>query len=1285
MKYYIILFALILSVLRSSAQSLDAYTQSIDIFPPPPNATAIIKHSQLNINKNTGAPNINIPLFPLKGYKLQMGVSLNYATTGIKVDEISSRVGMGWSLEAGGVVTRTVRGNQDELNTRTLPPATLGQDCETYTFFKNATDGPLAGDSEPDLFNFSMNGQSGSFVLDQTQQPIILSGQKFLIELNWSATAAWNFKITGADGIVYYFGGAGAVESTLRQQNCGVRNFSAYTPVSWYLIKIQHPDGETINLDYSPITYVYDTGFTETQQWRFLIPNADLDPGQAQLSIQCPECAAVPNTYCITRVSTHGVLLNTITSNTHNSMRFIYDTRTDCTDKILSEVDYLADGVKTGSFSLAHTTVQSDMNFLNQVYTGQDKTPYLTSLGEFSTSGVLVNQHLFSYNNPSSRPPRLSYSQDHWGYFNGVYNTTSFIQRPPTADLQRKFPFATADRNAYEGWADRGMLSKIQYPTGGSDTIIYEANKRLSAPQVPTHILYGQATGSGVHDPITVSYTFTLPTTQTISIQTSCDTNATGFLDTLHNKGLIYINSASSNVYTLSINAKTSRVDALDLGPGTYTLQVQANGAIITTHTQVSFKGTVPGANVNQVVGGVRVKSILTSTAGQPAQVHSYFYGQLASMDLSSLTNVFDPVYYQNTRTGLSCTLVTAGQNMPHTGTCQGIGMYSSSIRNMYDFSGALVSYSSVIESIGGNFEGGGIQSKYYTAADAAGQIIWGQDQPGATKSNFSIFYNGKIKEESILKKTAAGTLIPVKTQIYTYKVDTTGARILSGYVVQKQWDRTVQTVIPCIPNSAIAQQELDPFNALRYDNMTAWVYNDSLFVKTFDKNGLNPVIDTTLYQYTNYVNRQLTNTLTSTSDGRWNSEQRKYPNDYSSTPVYASMIAKNIINPVVDIATYKTSTQLSEAKINYNDWGNGIFALASLQKSYYGGPLTTEGNINAYDKHGNVSQYTGKDQITTAILWGGPHGQFPVAKITGATYATVAANLGVVDTALYTMTESAIRAQIDILRAALPAAQISTYTFKQKVGISSITDPRDNTSSYTYDTKDRLSVISDRDNNIVKKFDYNFGIPTPDNIGGFFGNDYVQGAFTCQTCATGYTAQPINYGIAANTFFAASKAEANAAANIALQQRGQLQANQFSTCTKNQPVYWNAQQSASFTRNNCSVNFTGSTVTYTIPAHTYSGTTQYDADQLAIYNLNQGGQAYANTNGTCTSNCNGTNCSGVDKKCINGVCSTGVKTYTSSVQQGVHQYLCTYHYAWSDGSVSQDYTETSTTACLVE
>ncbi len=68
----------------------------------------------------TGAANVNIPIYDYSIDGLNLGVSLSYNTTGIKVDQVASLVGLGWNLNFGPVITREVRGIEDELNLKQI-------------------------------------------------------------------------------------------------------------------------------------------------------------------------------------------------------------------------------------------------------------------------------------------------------------------------------------------------------------------------------------------------------------------------------------------------------------------------------------------------------------------------------------------------------------------------------------------------------------------------------------------------------------------------------------------------------------------------------------------------------------------------------------------------------------------------------------------------------------------------------------------------------------------------------------------------------------------------------------------------------------------------------------------------------------------------------------------------------------------------------------------------------------------------------------------------------------
>lgn len=58
--------------------------------------------------------------------------------------------------------------------------------------------------------------------------------------------------------------------------------------------------------------------------------------------------------------------------------------------------------------------------------------------------------------------------------------------------------------------------------------------------------------------------------------------------------------------------------------------------------------------------------------------------------------------------------------------------------------------------------------------------------------------------------------------------------------------------------------------------------------------------------------------------------------------------------------------------------------------------------------------------------------------------------------------------------------------------------------------------------------------------------------------------------------------------------------------------------------------------------------------------------------------------CGGPSHKCINNVCETGVRENVSSAYVSPGRYSCTYHYDFSDGSTSANYTQYNTAPCAL-
>lgn len=78
-------------------------------------AQTLGKIAEIPVDLYTGRTNISIPLFTISYNGIEIPISLSYHGGGIKVNEESGLVGTGWTLNAGGGVSRIVRGMPDEL------------------------------------------------------------------------------------------------------------------------------------------------------------------------------------------------------------------------------------------------------------------------------------------------------------------------------------------------------------------------------------------------------------------------------------------------------------------------------------------------------------------------------------------------------------------------------------------------------------------------------------------------------------------------------------------------------------------------------------------------------------------------------------------------------------------------------------------------------------------------------------------------------------------------------------------------------------------------------------------------------------------------------------------------------------------------------------------------------------------------------------------------------------------------------------------------------------------
>nr|WP_199083180.1 hypothetical protein [Pedobacter sp. ASV19] len=196
MKNYI--RSIILIAILSFCQSL-SFGQRKDLSPsiPSPTAASLGVYGEMPVSYFTGIPSISLPLYEIKGNKLNLPITLNYYASGLRPEVHPSWVGNGWSLSAGGVITRKPNGMFDEHNTPAV--GKLGY-YFNYGNLNNSNWANNAGlnqakvylrqdqgnqiydiDAEPDEFDFNFLGFSGKFFLDQTGNWQVQSDKKLKV------------------------------------------------------------------------------------------------------------------------------------------------------------------------------------------------------------------------------------------------------------------------------------------------------------------------------------------------------------------------------------------------------------------------------------------------------------------------------------------------------------------------------------------------------------------------------------------------------------------------------------------------------------------------------------------------------------------------------------------------------------------------------------------------------------------------------------------------------------------------------------------------------------------------------------------------------------------------------------------------------------------------------------------------------------------------------------------------------------------------------------------------
>lgn len=496
LKLKYITIALLLSANLFSQENLNLP----NLTPPSPEAFAMTKYGDIPANEFTGEVNSSIPLYTYRAGHLELPISLNYSGAGVKVDQMPTWVGINWTLNAGGIVTRVVKDIPDE----TAVSQILFSNEEVIDYDLNTTDGTLKGekirnlvsnsqvDSEVDVFQFNFPGYSGSFYIDGDWKAKLLKDDASLkIFVGENRSSLYNdkiIKITTPEGIIYTFGGANATEDTTQRYvvNGSVQPDTYQGTTAFYLTSIEHPINGTILFEYESNLGQQILVTQKIQKRSKLIsssfmgtcdtstPSCTNYKSTDDVSTSTTVSTRVLNPKYLKKIKSHNTLENISFNSTGiDNIYFkrvlnniIVDVDTNSANEPFKTIDLEYVGFQSGGSPFGHQDV-SKRFFLEKVIFDKNNS--------FSTNtqqGRRNEVYSFEYNGYSGLPTPFSFSQDFAGYFNGKANITG-IPDHPTFN-----PFGLtnfADRTPDFSQASKGALTKIIYPTGGYTLFDYEA------------------------------------------------------------------------------------------------------------------------------------------------------------------------------------------------------------------------------------------------------------------------------------------------------------------------------------------------------------------------------------------------------------------------------------------------------------------------------------------------------------------------------------------------------------------------------------------------------------------------------------------------------------------------------------------------------------------------------------------------------------------------------------------------------------------------------------------
>ena len=1035
---------LVLMALCSVLASGQSYEYDIDFpqyTPQSPTAYSFAKYVDYPVSHYTGIPEISIPLYEISVGSLRVPISLSYHASGITANQEATRVGLGWNLNAGGVISRTVKCGDDfqehaspyGLSKGYFETPEAKEPISNADFFWSGQESCLKGDSEPDLFFYSLpGGGGGKFVFGKDSIPVLFSHDGSAeVKLVRANSKVGTFEVRTSDGTLYVFDKKEDTYSygrniplNLNGTSTSAPDITAVTDINntfddpfeyvsaWYLSKIVSHTNDTVNFVYEQEYYQLPVQESAVKQNLLSSSTSGTSaPSWDGTGVRYSSSKTVINSWRLAQINWRGgrvefgftdrddmVKYSTGSNPKKVSSVKVFDKAGTLVRNYGMEYDYFVSSAMNNSYAHVYKRLKL-----------QKVTDNLKPGAEWSFGYISGNL-----------PAKNTKNTDYWGYYNGSSQGDAFYSSTTYNGVN--YPGGNKETNFQ--YMKAGTLESITQPTGGRVKFTYEANRYSgNASPVLTTLTKYLCVYRGMQDEDYSEYPQTDSDTVTFSKETTVQLymffahagNGTNGPNTMYGNTSYPVftvsrltNGIQSRLYSYPIpaefagNKQYSPADRnITLPAGTYIFKAASVTDNVYCEWRYTYQDYVASQGQEKTGGGLRVKKI----EGERTVTYTYEDGVMTVPPVYSYLLTKRAVSSVSATATASYLLQTSEASMPLT-----------SLKG-----GNIFGYSTVTET----FQDG--TANVYTFHNEP------EDVPDYPFLPTTIdYYNGL--PESMETKDAAGNR--VKEVEYVYSSRSPG-KIIYGFVFRNY-------------------EEMHP-----YQYSIQWPYLS--FKRVTDKESNGDFVTTWNYTRNTYMQpvTEMMNTGTDTYTLKY-----VYATDLTGEP-YTTMKNRYMVGVPVTELSLKNGLVTGGKKTTYTATGGMVLptavsllgATTPVTESNYNSHFETRLQYSSHNAYGQPMQTT-LDGDNRVYLWS-YNGLYPVAEIKNATYSQVSGALG--SSFITSLLNKQAPAESDInairaLQSSLADVEVTTYRYRPLIGMTETTDCRGMATGFTYDNAGRLS-----------------------------------------------------------------------------------------------------------------------------------------------------------------------------------------------------------------------------------